>query len=62
MFQESVKVLKTLARSMVWLYTSKETGHSKTSLCHLRTKMKWPTRVVSSTVIVVERLNAMKNM
>ena len=34
----------------------------KTSLYHLRIKMKWPTRAVSSTVIVVGRLDAMKNM
>ena len=47
---------------MVWLYISKAIEHSKTSLCHLRIKMKWPTKAVSSTVIVVGRLAAMKNM
>ena len=48
MFQAFVRALKTLAKNMVWQYTLKEAGHSKISLCHLRIKMKWSTRTVSS--------------
>ena len=47
---------------MKWLYISKGIELSKISLYHLRIKMQWPTRAVSSTAIVVERLDAMKNM